>query len=172
MRHFQYEQARSDPAAFAAAAEMLIEAFTAPHPSLLMLLMTGSALEQERDKVTPFKHPTAHALRVGLASDIGADTALHEQGNCVHDYCRIVVFLHAFRHGSVCLNFSPVLDKITMDHDLHRRTHHGWPMGPLQLALALLTRSHQRERADQHAWMACGMCFSMPRSCSILSMMC
>lgn len=97
MRHFQYEQAKSNPAAFAAAAEMLIEAFTAPHPSLLMLLMTGSALEQERDKVTPFKHPTAHALRVGLASDIAADAALNQQENFVRDNCRIVILLHAFQ---------------------------------------------------------------------------
>lgn len=48
---FQYNQAKEDPLAFAAAAELLIAAFDAPHPSLLALLMTGSSLEPECDKV-------------------------------------------------------------------------------------------------------------------------
>ncbi|KAL0029785.1 hypothetical protein WJX79_010638 [Trebouxia sp. C0005] len=49
-RCFQYEQAVDNPLAFSAAAELLITAFTAPHPSLLVLLMTGSSVEEATDK--------------------------------------------------------------------------------------------------------------------------
>ncbi|KAL0029746.1 hypothetical protein WJX79_007038 [Trebouxia sp. C0005] len=51
-RCFQYEQAVDNPLALSAAAELLITAFTAPHPSLLVLLMTGSSVEEATDKAS------------------------------------------------------------------------------------------------------------------------
>jgi hypothetical protein len=51
-RCFQYGQAVDNPLAFSAAAELLITAFTAPHPSLLVLLMTGSSVDKATDKVS------------------------------------------------------------------------------------------------------------------------
>ncbi|DBA87052.1 TPA: hypothetical protein ACH3X2_005294 [Trebouxia sp. C0005] len=49
-RCFQCGQAVDNPLAFSAAAELLITGFTAPHPSLLVLLMTGSSVEEATDK--------------------------------------------------------------------------------------------------------------------------
>lgn len=54
-RHFQPSQATSNPAAFAAAAELLSTILTDGHPQLLQVLQ-GSAIQQEADKV--FTHTT------------------------------------------------------------------------------------------------------------------
>jgi len=58
---FQYGQAVDNPLAFSAAAELLITAFTAPHPSLLVLLMTGSSV----DKAKPGLITPGHCSRTG-----------------------------------------------------------------------------------------------------------
>lgn len=59
-RHLQLQQARSNPAAFAAAAQLLITILTGAHPQLLQLLQ-GSAGQQEADKVCEFHFSTSHS---------------------------------------------------------------------------------------------------------------
>lgn len=60
-RHFQPSQAISNPAAFAAAAQLLITILTDAHPQLLQLLH-GSAVQQEADKVCKRPSRAAHSL--------------------------------------------------------------------------------------------------------------
>ena len=50
-RHLQLPQATSNPAAFAAATEVLVAVITAAHPQLLLQLLQGSAPAQVADKV-------------------------------------------------------------------------------------------------------------------------
>ena len=49
---FGLDQATADPQRFTAAAQVLIAALKAPHPSLLALLLGGSLAEQAADKVS------------------------------------------------------------------------------------------------------------------------
>lgn len=68
-RHFQLQQAKSNPAALAAAAQIVITAVTDSHPQLLLRLLQGDPVQQGADKVFLVDSPYLSNPQTAQATD-------------------------------------------------------------------------------------------------------